>query len=85
MAVAAAQGRRLARVAQVIGLAQERGRLDMRAGVAAPQDGSRGRTLKPSRVSNATGIAHRLVFLSSRRPEGSSESVACLDYSPADK
>jgi hypothetical protein len=31
-------------------------------------------------VSNATGIAHCFVFLSSKRPEGSSESVACLDY-----
>ena len=39
MAVAVAQGRRLARVAQVIGLAQEQGLLDMRACVVAPQDG----------------------------------------------
>ena len=39
MAVAVAQGRRLARVAQVIGLAQEQGLLDVRACVVAPQDG----------------------------------------------
>jgi len=31
-------------------------------------------------MSNATGIAHWFVFLSSKRPGGSSESVACLDY-----
>jgi NAD(P)H dehydrogenase (quinone) len=35
IAVAVAQGRRLARVAQVIGVAQERGLLDRRAGVLA--------------------------------------------------
>ena len=39
IAVAAAQGRRLARVAQVIGVAQERGLLDIRSSVVAPPDG----------------------------------------------
>jgi NAD(P)H dehydrogenase (quinone) len=39
VAVAQAQGRRLARVAQVIGLAQQQGLLDARARVAAPRDG----------------------------------------------
>ena len=38
LAVAAAQGRRLARVARVIGLAQEQGSLDRRAGVLAAED-----------------------------------------------
>ena len=38
MAVAVSQGRRLARVAQVIGLAQERGLLDVQACVVPPQD-----------------------------------------------
>lgn len=38
VAVAIAQGRRLARVARVIGIAQERGLLGMRAGVLAAQD-----------------------------------------------
>lgn len=37
IAVALAQGRRLARVAQVIGLAQERGALDARAGIVASE------------------------------------------------
>jgi NAD(P)H dehydrogenase (quinone) len=39
IAVASAQGRRLARVAQVIGVAQERGLLDIRSSVVAPPDG----------------------------------------------
>jgi hypothetical protein len=30
-------------------------------------------------MSNATGIAHWFVFLSSKRPGGASQSVACLD------
>ncbi len=38
VAVAVAQGRRLARLARVIGMAQERGLLDMRAGNLASQD-----------------------------------------------
>jgi NAD(P)H-dependent FMN reductase len=38
MAVAVSQGLRLARVAQVIGLAQERGLLDVQACVLPPQD-----------------------------------------------
>ena len=38
MAVAVSQGRRLARVAQVIGLAHERGLLDVQAYVVPPQD-----------------------------------------------
>src|ERR671914_598098 len=49
MAVAVAQGRRLARVAQVIGLAQEQGLL-RRAGLRGGSTGRpRGRTLKPGR------------------------------------
>ncbi len=38
LAVAVAQGRRLARVAQVVGAAQEQGLLDLRRGVVAGQD-----------------------------------------------
>ena len=40
LTVAQAQGRRLARVAQVVGIAQGRGLLDARAGVVAGEDGS---------------------------------------------
>jgi NAD(P)H dehydrogenase (quinone) len=39
LAVAAAQGRRLARVSQVIGIAQERGLLDVRRTIVAIDDG----------------------------------------------
>ena len=39
VAVAHAQGRRLARIAQVIGAAQERGLLDVRGGVVARAEG----------------------------------------------
>jgi hypothetical protein len=39
LAVAASQGRRLACVAQVIGLAQERGLLEVQPCVVPPQDG----------------------------------------------